>query len=157
MTLYVLLVSYIALTRNGNNSNIINNSLYRLLRFSISKGSLNSCPTSMSVSTTCPSDPYTSLWALNGTRRNPSETSYDWQTDKYSVSEDSESVTVIVRYQPWSYEKLKVIYSNFAFMLFVGVYKICRYIKTQYNDGTISYCVCAVARKNSYFLYIIVS
>ncbi|KAL4127446.1 hypothetical protein QTP88_011617 [Uroleucon formosanum] len=75
--------------------------------FSISKGSLNSCPTSMSVSTTCPSDPYTSLWALNGTRWNPSETSYDWQNDKYSVSEDSESVTVIVRYKPWSYERLK--------------------------------------------------
>lgn len=83
-----------------------------LTRFSISKGSLDECATSMSVSTTCPSDPHTCLWAANGTRWNPSDTSYEWQNDKYSVSEDSESVTVIFRYKPWSYERLKVIYIN---------------------------------------------
>lgn len=102
--------------------------------FSISKGNLNGCPTSMSVLTTCPSDPYTSLWALNGTQWNPSDTSYDWQTDKYSVSEDSESVTVIVRYKPWSYERLKVIYSQYSYLTFMLDYdvrlkynKICNY------------------------------
>ncbi|XP_025191683.1 myelin regulatory factor-like protein isoform X1 [Melanaphis sacchari] len=75
--------------------------------YRISKGSLNGCLTSMSVSTTCPSDPYTNLWAANGTRWNSSDTSYEWQTNKYSVSEDSESIIIIVRYKPWPYERLK--------------------------------------------------
>jgi len=75
--------------------------------YRISKGSLNDYLTSMSVSMTCPSDPNTSLWTANGTRWNPSDTPYEWQTDKYSVSEDSESVTVVVRYKPWPYERLK--------------------------------------------------
>lgn len=57
----------------------------------------------------CPNDPYTGLQSMNGTRWDPSIVrAYEWPTDKYSVSEDSESVTVIIRYKPWPYEWFKV-------------------------------------------------
>lgn len=72
------------------------------------------CPTGVSMSMTCPTNPYTGLWAANGTRWDQlSEKYYEWPTDKYSVTEDSESVTVIIRHKPWPYKRLKVQYYDY--------------------------------------------
>lgn len=61
------------------------------------------CATTMSMTATCPAQ------TVNGTRWDPSVArSDDWPADKYSVSEDAESTTIIVRYKPWPYERFKV-------------------------------------------------
>lgn len=66
------------------------------------------------MSMTCPTNPYTGLWAANGTRWDQlSDEYYEWPTDKYSVTEDSESVTVIIRHKPWPYKRLKVHYYDY--------------------------------------------
>lgn len=88
--------------------------------FSISKGGqrLNGCSTSMSVSAACPSDPHTGLWTVNGTRWDLSDAPVEWPTEKYSVVEDSESVTAVVRLKSWPHERLKVRETSFLLLLY---------------------------------------
>lgn len=69
----------------------------------------------MSVTTTCPSSPYAGLWTANGTRRDvsglpnePMKPNELWTADKYAVTEDSETIAVVVRYKPWPYERMQV-------------------------------------------------
>ncbi|XP_025412557.1 myelin regulatory factor-like protein isoform X2 [Sipha flava] len=79
-----------------------------IVSYRTSKNNAKDCQTGMFMSMTCPSN--TSLWALNGTRWDSLDRTYhaEWLDDKtYSVSEDSESTTIVVRYKPWSYERLK--------------------------------------------------
>ncbi|VVC26071.1 Hypothetical protein CINCED_3A003426 [Cinara cedri] len=77
------------------------------------KGNLDGCSTGMSVTTTCPSSPSVGLWAANGTLRHASGPPYEsWTADEYVVSEDTETVSVIVRYKPWPYERIKAACVN---------------------------------------------
>lgn len=72
----------------------------------------------MSVTTTCPSSPYAGLWTENGTRRDVSgPLNEPWTADKYAVTEDSETVAVIVRYKPWPYKRMQVCTKYFQLTL----------------------------------------
>ncbi|XP_050430829.1 myelin regulatory factor-like protein isoform X2 [Adelges cooleyi] len=75
--------------------------------YRLSKGNLDGCTPSMVMSMSCPNNPYANLATVNGSRWTPTATSPQWPTDKFSVSDNVDSVAVIVRYKPWSLDRIQ--------------------------------------------------